>query len=107
MLNIKKGKITHMRGDTGCLVVNLIADGEPYEMRDGDRLIFSVKKSVDDNGYVLQKEFNSNRIILMHNDTNHIEPGIYIYDIQLVTGIGMVQTIGPGKYILKADVTRE
>ena len=107
MLIIKKDKITHMRGDTGCITVNLYADGEPYTMRDGDKLIFSVKRAIGDTEYVLQKESKTNQIFFVHKDTNNLAPGTYVYDIQLVTSIGMVQTMGPGKYILQADITRE
>ena len=107
MIKIKGSNITHMRGDTGCINVSLTSDGEPYTMQTGDVIIFSVKRNTQDTEYVLQKTSNTGQIIFNHKDTQNLTPGSYVYDIQLVTSIGQVQTLGPARYILQADVTRE
>ncbi len=108
MIRIKKNNIYHMRGDTGCIGLNFYdnTQEQDYSMQDGDYVIFTVKKNTKTNEILYQKIGTKNQLIFHHGDTNDLPAGRYVYDIQLVTPIGIVQTIGPYKYILEEDVTR-
>lgn len=107
MMKIKGQNITHMRGDTGCIDIILYSNGNPYTMQDGDTLTFSVKRNINDSDYVVQKTSKSNKVIFQHSDTKDLQPGNYVYDIQVQTALGQVQTIGPAKYVIQADITRQ
>ena len=76
----------HMRivqGDTAIFNLNI----SDYNFVEGDVVYFTVKKSIKDKEYALQKvvtEFNENtaKFKLNKEDTN-IKAGNYIYDIQV------------------------
>lgn len=107
MFTVENGKITVTRGDTGIISLDLtLPDGTPYEFLEGDSLTLSVKKNVRDTDYILQKTSSRPAIIFDHEDTDDIDPGNYIYDIEFRHGLGQVSTIGPDKFIVKYDVTR-
>lgn len=99
------GDITHTRGDTALIRLHITNNGEPYESQD-DTFTFTVKHNVHDTQVVIQKIFHEPRIILQTHDTSSMDAGTYVYDVQVRTAAGVVQTIGPHKFILKADVTR-
>ena len=107
MFQINNDKITVTRGDTGIISLNLTQDDEPYEFSEGDKIVFSVKKKLKDTEYVLRKETTRDTIFLEHKDTDNIAPGNYYYDIEITYNTIQVATIGPNKFIVKADVTRE
>jgi len=100
-----KGDISHTRGDTAFIRLSLTNNGEPYAA-DGDTFTLTIKRNVHDDEYVLQKMFAVPRILLQPKDTAGLDAGTYVYDIQIQTQAGVVQTIGPHKFHLLADVTR-
>ena len=105
-LTIEGTTISHVRGDTGVIGLNLTKDGEPYTLGMNDVALFTVKKSVYDTDYVLQKTAINGRFNLLHADTQNITPGTYKYDVQVTTADGQVITvIGPATYKLLPDVT--
>ena len=67
-----------------------------YELQDGDELVFSMKKNIDDTGVAL-------RMVLTDGNTFHIRPadtaalafGKYKYDVQLTMKNGDVYTVIP------------
>ena len=106
MTTIDEQNITHMRGDTLFLKLDVLNNGEPYILDQKDTLTFTVKRNIHDEKPVLQKRFSGVQNILLNSaDTADMEPGRYIYDVEVYTASGVVQTIGPGKFILKPDVT--
>ena len=104
MLKIIGNNIYHIRGDTDSFDVNLTqedgSDIGPYTA------VFSVKKKITDDAYVFQAPVQNGVVSLTHEMTNDLEAGDYIYDIEVRTPGGGVQTIGPYLFRLIADVTR-
>ena len=101
----------HMRivqGDTAIFNLNI----SDYNFVEGDVVYFTVKKSIKDKEYALQKvvtEFNENtaKFKLNKEDTN-IKAGNYIYDIQVSLQDGRVDTIVlPSKFEVIEGVTNE
>lgn len=104
MIKIYGNNIYHTRGDTDSFDVDLTqedgSDIGPYTA------VFSVKKKITDDAYVFQAPVQNGVVSLTHEMTNDLEAGDYIYDIEVRTPGGGVQTIGPYLFRLIADVTR-
>lgn len=80
----------------------------PYELRVGDILTFTVRKryrsaviiatNADEDGY-----FN-----IASSDYDGVEPGYYLYDIQLTTGEGEIFTlVPPSPFTIDIEITEE
>lgn len=76
------------------------ADGNLYELKDGDKVEFTVKslESLNNNPYklistkpVIQKTGTS--IKLINEDTQHLPFGAYVYDVQITFTNGDRDTI--------------
>lgn len=104
MLKIIGNNIYHIRGDTDSFDVELTqedgSDIGPYTA------VFSVKKKITDDAYVFQAPVQNGVVSLTHEMTNDLGAGDYIYDIEVRTPDGGVQTVGPGLFRVIADVTR-
>lgn len=98
MIKVHNKKIYIVRGDTGPLYINL--------SQEVDNAIFSVKKNINDTDYVLQKEITGGMVKFKHEDTNNLETGEYVYDIQVEYGDD-IDTPIIGTFTVIADVTRE
>lgn len=109
MFKITNNYIYHTRGDTGSFTLGVCVDGQPIPYN-SYTATFSVKRAIDDVGYVLQVEAANGRVDLSPEITQNIPIGEYWYDIELhITqdnGEEVVQTIGPYHYRLMADITR-
>lgn len=84
-----------VRGDTASFLVDIT----PYEISDGDKLIFKVKD-------LFEKETDPDQPVnILPEDTEEAEAGIYLYDAELRTISGEVYTVlGPSIFILIGDV---
>lgn len=104
MLKIIGTNIYHIRGDTDSFDVNLMqedgSDIGPYTA------VFSVKKKITDDAYVFQAPVQNGVVSLTHDMTIDLEAGDYVWDIEVRTQDGWVQTVGPGIFRVIADVTR-
>lgn len=104
MLKIIGTNIYHIRGDMDSFDVNLTqedgSDIGPYIA------VFSVKKKITDDAYVFQAPVQNGVVSLTHDMTNDLEAGDYVWDIEVRTQDGWVQTVGPGIFRVIADVTR-
>lgn len=104
MLKIIGTNIYHIRGDTDSFDVNLTqedgTDIGPYAA------VFSVKRNIDDLLYAFQAPVQDGVVSLTHDMTANLDPGDYVWDIEVRTKDGGVQTVGPGLFRLIADVTR-
>ena len=110
MLEIKdNGSIYLTRGDSAYLTVVVKNGDKLYQPVEGDVLHFSVKKDVDDVGYVIHKVFHvGNAIVINPEDTKEQDFGKYVYDVQLSTANGDVFTIvEPSLFYIKEEVTHE
>jgi hypothetical protein len=105
-MKIKGKNIVHTRGDTAVLRPNLKVNGEPFTVRDGDVLTFSVKKNLKDSDYIFRKTAENGVFVFRQGDTQAVPFGNYWYDIELKLEEGQVVTVvGPAQYQLTADVT--
>ena len=88
--------INMIRGDTIRLDIEITtADGNPYILKDGDKLLFTVKKNVFDKDIIIQKKITSGTIVIDHQDTADLEYRSYVYDVQLTLANGDVCTVIP------------
>ena len=110
MVQIRGSTIKITRGDTLDAALDVrLSDGSPYELQEGDRLRFALKRKVTDKRVVLVKEIPANtlRLRLESEETKLLRPDWvpYVYDIQLTTADGTVDTfIDKGKFIITDEV---
>ena len=110
MVQIKGNTIRMTRGDTldAELAIRL-ADGSAYEPQEGDRIRFALKRKVTDKRVVLEKDIPADtlRLRLESDETKRLRPdwAPYVYDVQLTTADGTVDTfIDKGKIIVTDEV---
>lgn len=108
MLNYDKDtyKITMVRKDTGDLTVAL----ENYLLDTGDEVVFTVNTGYDLEHPLIQKritEFQDHSaFVRLGVDDTDLEPGEYLYDIQVNTADGRVDTVlGPAKFKITGGIT--
>lgn len=103
MLKIRGMDIYYIRGDDDSFTIQPTrADGTAVTGYSG---VFSVKRSYDDIGYVLQCQMDGAVIDLTHEMTQNLAYGDYVWDVELTLADGTHQTIGPGKFHILPDVT--
>jgi hypothetical protein len=108
MFQITKNSVRMIRGDTGIVELALQDDAGNVIEPTAYTAIFSLKKSIDDVPYIMQKQFADGKISFTHADTNLLPTGSYIYDVQVeILQDGSIHTIGPNPFVILADVTRE
>lgn len=110
MLNVNSnGSVQLTRGDSAEFIVTIVNKDldEEFEMREGDRLTFSVKRNVKAYDYAFQKTVVGTNIIPIEPaDTTGLEFAKYTYDVQLTTVEGKVFTIiPPTTFEITAEVT--
>ena len=96
MLNVLGKKIYLTRGDTAYISVSLKdASGGDYVPVPEDKLYFRVKKSIYKDELLVEKEINTDTLVLeiIPEDTSRLEFGTYCYEIELVTGSGQHFTV--------------
>ena len=102
---IKKTTIFLTRGDTFKAQLSLVdREGNPYEPQPGDAIRFACKKdySDPDTEVLIVKVVPTDTLILElePEDTKELPFGNYVYDIQLTTAAGEVDT-----FITKGTLT--
>nr|DAQ28921.1 MAG TPA: hypothetical protein [Caudoviricetes sp.] len=98
------------RGDSATLNVDVSnADGTAYTPTGTVKLYFSVKKSVNDTNYVLQKIITdlSESISITPSDTTALDCGNYQYDVEMHDGEKVYTIIPPTQFTLGTEVTQE
>lgn len=99
--------ISLTRGDSLILTVSLEKDGEAYIPQDGDKIRFAMKKDISDKDCLILKDIDMNtmRLQIDPEDTKNLSFGSYIYDIELTTSDGFVDTfIGPATFKITKEV---
>lgn len=111
MVTIDGTTITMVRGDTAKIAIEITnANGDPYEIQNGDSIRFAAKKKYTDNAVLIQKDVDVEDLILILNpeDTKPLEMGAskgkYVYDIQITQADGTVDTFIRGTLILIEEV---
>jgi hypothetical protein len=81
-------------------------DGKPYIAADTDNILFTVKKDVNLSEFIFQKKVYNNQINIEPQDTKDLPYGKYVYDVQLTTAAGYVDTIiTPHAFSVLGEVT--
>jgi hypothetical protein len=107
MLNYNKDTqaITMVAKDTGDFVISI----DNYLLAEGDTVFFTVNTAVELENPLISKEiteFVDNKAVihLTSKDTN-LTPGNYVYDIQVNSADGRVDTVlGPAKFKITGGV---
>lgn len=87
--------ITLTRGDSFACQVGIIdSKGEPYRPQISDKIRFAMKKSYSDPEPILLKDIpvRTMTLELFPEDTKPLDFGNYVYDIELTTAEGVVDT---------------
>lgn len=91
--------IYHTKSDTLQLTVSLTKDGEPYVCAEGDTCRFAMKKRYSDETPLVNKPMtldgSTSYLELEPADTSSLDVGKYVYDIEIVTEDGLVDTVIP------------
>lgn len=96
MLIITRNRISLTRGDTAVLQIALRnSRNETYHIRDGDELVFTLKKTTHTNEILISKSAVEMTVKLFPEDTKNMDYGLYIYDIQLKKESGEICTVVP------------
>lgn len=98
-----------VRGDTFPIHITILSEDGEYELQEGDKLYFSVKKSTKVTDPILiQKEMTVStgpQCILLPEETS-LPYGNYRYDVELIQADGVVQTIiKPSVIAITEEVT--
>lgn len=107
MFNIEGNTIRLTRGDTGVFSLDIKnAQGQSYDYSQ-DTVLFTVKPNVYAKDPLIQKQVvYGENITISPADTENLPYGTYVYDIQLETAGGIVDTIiTPSKFIVMEEVT--
>jgi hypothetical protein len=109
--------LTIFRGDTKSYDLTFTSGGSALNIT-GYTIFFTVKPKANwddtlDTSALIQKNVTSHtnaagglsEVLLSATDTN-IEPGVYMYDMQLKDGSGNILTFINGNFTVTADVTR-
>lgn len=107
MLTCQNNTIVLTRGDSAVLKLTVVdGEGQPYEIADNDTVIFTIKKHTTDKEAVLKKTLTDGQIIINPQDTENLEYGQYVYDVELTQGSGFVATvIPPTRFVVAEEVS--
>jgi len=105
-------QISMPRGDLRPISFTIDNNGEPYT--DLDEIYFTVKKSYANNRFLIQKKLGDGSIVLQSDDsfefriepedTDSLDYGQYVFDIELVKD-GTIKQTFVGDFILTNEVT--
>lgn len=93
MFNIRKDNVMMLtRGDSAYFEIGITdGNGKPIELKETDKVYFTVKKSTSDEEVLFQKVGTA--VSINPEDTRGLEYGGYVYDIQVTFENGDVDTI--------------
>ena len=106
MFKISGNMISITRGDTGIFTLELSAGGQAYDYSD-DEVLFTVKKDIYATNIVFQKTVTyGENVTIEPADTENLPYGSYVYDVQVTTAAGIVDTvIPPSTFSVLSEVT--
>lgn len=106
-INPKNNDMVITQGDSAFIQVDIkTLEGNLYEIKEDDEITLTVRKRANADKAFAQVAVG-NLITIFPDDTKSLAPGSYVYDVQLVTGLGVVQTIVPiSNFYIEAEVTR-
>lgn len=96
------------RGDSLLLTVEMFTvNREPYIPEEGDTVRFAMKRYYSDSECLVEKNIPTDTLLLelLPTDTKSLPMGAeYVYDIQLTTAAGKVDTFLKGKIKIDSEV---
>ena len=96
MLKVVNNGISLTRGDTATFRLQIKnQDGTDYEITPDDQVLFTVKRSPNDEEIVIQKAAVNNYITIVPRETDDLAYGTYYYDVELRRPDGFVATVIP------------
>lgn len=103
------GLVTHIRltrGDSFYAVISMTRDGEAYVPAEGDTIRFAMKRSYYSPTVILEKTIPTDTMLLAlyPDDTADLDFGAYVFDIELTTAGGDVDTFILGELVLEKEV---
>lgn len=108
MLVVYGHEITMVRGDTANLTLTLYDGCNEYYPQEGDTIRFAVRKAYNDGGacaIVKTIPVDTLTLTLEPSDTKTLPEDKYVYEIELITGDGEIDTfIDNGTLKLKPEV---
>lgn len=107
MVSISGTNITMTRGDTLVLKIRMTKDGVEYTPSAGDSVRFAMKARYSDEDVVLEKNIPIDTLVLEiePQDTKSLEMrSSYVYDIQLTTADGKIDTFIAGNLTIDVEV---
>lgn len=105
MITIDNDTITLTRGDTETLEVTVLdAEGNPYELQEGEYVELVVKQSADSGSVLIRKTTTDGTIKFARSDTWELPKGKYPYNIRVEDGTSAFHTIIEGKFVVAAVV---
>ena len=113
-LVIRGNEMTMTRGDSESITISVVnEDGTKNLLEVGDTIYFTVKKNINTDEKIMQKvitHFTNNVAIIEIEpiDTDNLDFGDYVYDVQLTKSDGKVMTIiTPNRFTIGGEVTYE
>lgn len=106
-INPKNNDMVITKGDSAFIQVDVkTLEGGLYEIQPDDVITMTVRKRANADK-TFEEMAVGNIITIVPEDTKSAAPGSYIYDVQLVTGQGIVQTIVPvSNFYIEEEVTQ-
>lgn len=105
MFKIEGTTIYLTRGDSAEFNINIVgADGNSYELQEGDLVEFTIKEDVYSSEALIYK--TGTNIVIEPSDTSEMRYGTYVYDVQVTLSDGTVDTIiPPSEFRVLSEVT--
>lgn len=104
----QNGAIKLTRGDSAEIKIDVsYENGEKYVVKQGDKLVLTIKKKISDKNALIEKTFGENSTIKIEpEDTKGFTFGVYKYDVELTTKNGDVYTVvAPNDFHVCEEVT--
>lgn len=107
MFSVHDNNIAMIRGDSGIFKIDVTdVAGNVVALDDNDVLTFTLRRATRSPTIVLQKTITDGMLTIHPEDTEKMEFGMYVYDVELKRINGFVDTIiPPHKFQLLEEVT--
>lgn len=106
-------RIEIVRGTTNAFGISVTdKDGNPFQLEAGQSLVFGLKRRAQGEERVLIKTITNTidgeyYLELQPDDTCHLEPGLYFYDVGLQHGKSIFyNVIEQSDFVIKPNVTK-